>query len=118
MGTLRWQAKLDFLLQRFADRALDRVDDEVRVALRLGAYQLAFLCTPGRMPPRAALYETVNVVKRSPKRSAAGFVNAVLRKSSAHDLAGGFWALRPPGMGETEWLAIQYSPKMRVRGIG
>jgi 16S rRNA (cytosine967-C5)-methyltransferase len=109
MGTLRWQARLDFLLGRFADRPLQDLDPEVRVALRLGAYQLAFLCTPGRMPARAALYETVDVVKRSAKRSASGFVNAVLRRCAGLDAPQNLAPLRPAGISEMEWLAIEYS---------
>ena len=50
---------------------------EVLNALRLGAYQLQFL---NRVPARAAINESVELVKRAQKRSAAPFANAVLRK--------------------------------------
>ncbi len=46
-------------------------------ALRLAVYQLRGL---SRVPARAAIYESVELVKRARKRSAAPFVNAVLRK--------------------------------------
>jgi len=49
-------------------------------ALRLGAYQLQFL---SRVPARAAIFESVELVKAARKRSAASFVNAVLRKTAA-----------------------------------
>ena len=46
-------------------------------ALRLGAYQILFL---DRVPRHAAVNESVELVKSAYKRSAAGLVNAVLRK--------------------------------------
>lgn len=68
-GTTRMRRALDFLVDRFVDRDLER---EVRAALRLGAYQLAYLGTPAH----AAVSATVDV---TPKR-ARGLVNAVLRR--------------------------------------
>lgn len=108
MGALRHQTMLDFLARRHANR-WDSLDPEVRVALRLGVYQLWFLCrTQGRMPARAAIFETVEVVKQVGKRSAAGFVNAVLRKS-ASEVSDDISQLRPPEMSELDWLSVYYS---------
>jgi 16S rRNA (cytosine967-C5)-methyltransferase len=76
LGVLRWQIQLDFLIERYARRSLDRLDPEVAVALRLGLYQLKFL---SRVPPHAAVNESVNLVKLRGKRSAAALVNAALR---------------------------------------
>jgi 16S rRNA (cytosine967-C5)-methyltransferase len=59
---------------------LPRLDLEVLTALRLGIYQLLFL---SRIPARAAIFESVEIVKGARKRSAASFVNAVLRKIPA-----------------------------------
>src|SRR6202007_2904605 len=53
------------------------VDPELLAAWRMGAYQLGWL---DRVPARAAIHESVELVKRVRKRSAAPFVNAVLRK--------------------------------------
>jgi 16S rRNA (cytosine967-C5)-methyltransferase len=69
-GTTRMQRACDHLVDRFLLQPA--VDPEVRDALRLGAYQLAF----GGTPPHAAVGETVAEV---PKR-VRGLVNAVLRK--------------------------------------
>jgi 16S rRNA (cytosine967-C5)-methyltransferase len=77
MGTLRWQSLLDSRLTAAASLAMAKMDAEVRVALRLAAYQLFYL---DKVPARAAVHESVELVKRSGKRSAAGFANAVLRK--------------------------------------
>src|SRR5216684_8223616 len=76
MGVLRWQSLLDRRLAAASSQKLDRLDGEVLAALRLGAYQLQFL---SRVPAHAAIFESVELVKAARKRSAAPFVNAVLR---------------------------------------
>lgn len=58
------------------DRGLDKFDVEVLTALRMGVYQILFL---DRVPEHAAVNESVELVKRARKRSAAGLINAVLR---------------------------------------
>jgi 16S rRNA (cytosine967-C5)-methyltransferase len=77
-GVLRRQAQLDFLIERLSGRAAGKLDAEVRLAMRLGLYQLRHL---ERVPAHAAAGESVELVKRARKRSAAGLVNAVLRKA-------------------------------------
>jgi 16S rRNA (cytosine967-C5)-methyltransferase len=79
MGVLRWQSLLDQRVAAASSQKLDRLDDVVLAALRLGVYQLQFL---SRVPARAAIFESVELVKAARKRSAASFVNAVLRKIS------------------------------------
>jgi 16S rRNA (cytosine967-C5)-methyltransferase len=76
MGVLRWQSLLDRRLAAASSQKLERLDGEVLAALRLGVYQLQFL---SRVPARAAIFESVELVKAARKRSAASFVNAVLR---------------------------------------
>ena len=76
-GCLRYQSQLDFLIAHFSGRAQSKLDQEVRIALRLGIFQLRYL---DRIPAHAAVAESVELVKSAHKRSAAGFVNAVLRK--------------------------------------
>lgn len=79
LGVLRWQSRLDEDLARASAKPLSRLDLEILLALRLGIYQLRCL---DRVPVRAALFESVELVKRAQKRSAAPFVNAVLRKAA------------------------------------
>jgi len=81
MGVLRWRSLLDQRLAAASSQKLERLDLEVLTALRLGIYQLMFL---SRIPARAAIFEAVELVKTARKRSAAAFVNAVLRKASAN----------------------------------
>ena len=75
-GTLRWLGSLDRVIEQVADRPIDRLDAEVLTVLRLGAYQLLHL---ERVPHAAAVHESVTLVRRVGKASAAGLVNAVLR---------------------------------------
>lgn len=75
-GTLRWRGRLDWLIERATRRSLARLDPEVLDILRLGLYQLLFL---DRVPASAAVDDAVALTRTAGKRSAAGFVNGVLR---------------------------------------
>jgi 16S rRNA (cytosine967-C5)-methyltransferase len=81
LGVLRWKRLLDFLLERELKKPVEKLDLEVLLALRLGLYQMRFL---ERVPARAAVNESVELVKRARKSSAAALVNAVLRRVAAH----------------------------------
>ena len=77
MGVLRWRSRLDSQIAQFSFTPLRKLDLEVLTALRIGVYQLEFL---HRVPARAAINESVDLVKLSRKTSAAPLTNAVLRK--------------------------------------
>ncbi len=79
MGVLRWRSQLDSNIAAASSQPLSKLDTEILIALRLALYQFLHL---DRIPQRAALHESVELVKRARKRSAAPFVNAVLRKLS------------------------------------
>jgi 16S rRNA (cytosine967-C5)-methyltransferase len=79
MGVLRWRSQLDSTLAPHSKWPLEKLDAEVLTALRMGAYQLTRL---ERVPAHAAVHESVELVKRSRRTSAAGLVNALLRKVS------------------------------------
>jgi len=80
MGTLRWRSRLDEAIAAASDRPLNKLDAEVLTALRLAVYQLRHL---SRVPAHALINDSVELVKRARKRSAAALVNAVLRKLAA-----------------------------------
>ncbi len=84
-GVLRSQRLLDFIIDRQLSKATRKLDTEVRIAARLGAYQLLFL---DRVPARAAVNESVELVKRARKSSAAPLVNAILRKIAGKPFSG------------------------------
>lgn len=70
-GVTERRITLDRILSSLSDR--EDLEPEVRTALRLGLYQLAYL---DRIPDHAAVDESVRLVSRR----ASGFVNAVLRQ--------------------------------------
>src|SRR5271168_4677838 len=79
MGVLRWRRLLDSLLERQLKKPVAKLDLPVALALRIGLYQLRFL---ERIPARAAVNESVELVKSARKTSAATLVNAVLRRAA------------------------------------
>ena len=102
-GVLRQKSCLDWHLASLVERPLERLDREARMALRLGAYQILFL---SRIPVRAAVHESVELVKWAGKRSAAGLINAVLRKT---DKNGFDQAWRQLPADSNRWLSLRYS---------
>ena len=79
LGTTRWQLWLDTLIEHYAGRRAESLDAPVRQALRLGLYQLRML---SRIPASAIVNESVNLAYLSRLRSAAAFINAVLRRAT------------------------------------
>ncbi len=75
LGVLRRQIYLDKIIESFSNNK--KLDLAVRIALRLGIYQLLFL---DKVPDYSAINESVNLVQFAKKTSAKGFVNAVLRR--------------------------------------
>jgi 16S rRNA (cytosine967-C5)-methyltransferase len=80
LGVLRWQIRLDEQIKKLLTHPNARLDDEVLIALRMGAFQLLHL---DRIPARAAIDESVELAKQAGHRFASRMVNAVLRKLSA-----------------------------------
>jgi len=74
-GVVRWQKSLDALIARKTDPARE-LRPALRNLLRLGLYQIFWL---DRIPPHAAVHETVEQAKRAGYHTQAGLINAVLR---------------------------------------
>jgi 16S rRNA (cytosine967-C5)-methyltransferase len=104
-GCLRYQAQLDHLISLSSSA---RLDIEVRIALRMGIYQLRYL---DRIPPHAAVRDSVELVKRARKRSATGFVNALLRKV---DRAPVSWPDRATELSMPAWLLERWDLQFGV----
>lgn len=77
LGVLRWQLWLDRQIRPLLKRPNAKLDAQVQIALRLGAFQLLRM---DRIPARAAIDESVELTLQSGHRFASGMVNAVLRK--------------------------------------
>jgi 16S rRNA (cytosine967-C5)-methyltransferase len=77
MGVLRWQLVLQQRIRDALTKSKGHLADPVQVSLELGALQLLLL---DRIPARAAIFESVELVRHSGNEYAVGLVNAVLRK--------------------------------------
>ena len=75
-GVLRHQSTLDWQLDHVATKSMAKLPARIRMALRLGAYQLLHL---DKIPPSAAVNESVALIKAGSPGHWPGFVNAVLR---------------------------------------
>lgn len=85
MGTLRWQISLDARIMSLLARPDQDLPDPVKLALRLGAFQLLHM---DRIPAHAAINESVELCRAAGHPHAAGMVNAILRKLSSASLPG------------------------------
>jgi 16S rRNA (cytosine967-C5)-methyltransferase len=80
MGVLRWEIALDARLRGLLARPEQRLAAPVALALRMGAFQLLHM---DRIPPHAALSESVELCRAAGEPHATGMVNAILRKLAA-----------------------------------
>ena len=97
-GVTERRITLDYVIAATAARPTSRLDTDVLNILRLGVYQLFYL---EKIPPHAAVNETVELAKKSGK----GFVNAILRKL----LRDGMPALPEKKDGKVKYLSVKYS---------
>lgn len=75
-GSLRWSPRLDFILSLLLDRPVRKREPRVHALLMVGLYQLLYM----RIPPHAAVAETVEAARLMKKPWAVGLTNAVLRR--------------------------------------
>jgi len=80
LGVLRWQIDLDRRIRPLLKHPNAKLDLEVLIALRLGAFQMLHM---ERIPARAAIDESVELTKLAGHKFASGMVNAVLRRLAA-----------------------------------
>jgi 16S rRNA (cytosine967-C5)-methyltransferase len=121
LGVLRWQILLDAELKRLLAKTKTKLDPEVSIALRMGAFQLRFL---DRVPAHAAIDESVELTKQSGHRFASGLVNAVLRKltaapqapfSATHFASAGFSSGEPASASTTPAAADSKGQRLASR---
>jgi 16S rRNA (cytosine967-C5)-methyltransferase len=76
-GTVQRVRTLDHAIETLGRRPVRKLDPPVRTALRLGAYQLAYL---DGVPAHAAVNESVELVRAARLERAVPFTNAVMRR--------------------------------------
>ena len=79
-GTIQRVRTLDHGIETLGRRPVRKLDPPVRAALRIAAYQLAFL---EGIPDRAAVHESVELVRAAGLERAVAFTNAVGRRLAA-----------------------------------
>jgi 16S rRNA (cytosine967-C5)-methyltransferase len=75
-GTIQRLNTIDWILNRLVKKGTRSLEPWVRQLLRLGIYQLAYL---DKIPPRAAVHETVQLGKKRGHQGISGLVNGVMR---------------------------------------
>lgn len=80
---LERRGTLDYILGQFLPKGLSKLDAPVRAILRAGLAQARYMAVPAS----AAVNESVKLTRSFQKASAAGLVNAVLRRACAFDLS-------------------------------
>jgi 16S rRNA (cytosine967-C5)-methyltransferase len=102
-GVLRWQSKLDWVLTGFYHGEFVKCITPVKNAMRIALYQMMFLT---KIPPFAAVNESVEIIKRLKGVRSANLVNAVLR-NILHNIRN----IRYPQREEdpTRYFAIMYA---------
>ena len=71
-GVIERRITLDYRISQLSSRPIEQIDPHTLNALRLGLYQLMFT---DKIPPHAAINETVSLCTRK----TSGFVNGILR---------------------------------------
>ncbi len=102
-GTLRWQGRLDWHIDRVSSVRPKKITPAVRILLRLALYQILLL---ERIPEHAAVNESVKIARATQPPYVAGFVNAVLREAIRR---ADNWEWPDPGKSPGEYLAVTAS---------
>ena len=113
-GTIRWQLFYDEVIEIAARRALEEIDADALLVLRLGAHQVLGM----RTAAHAALSETVDLAKQVLPQRLVGFTNAVLRRISERDRDSWMQKVLAGLDDESDRLAIAQShPVWMVRAL-
>ena len=109
-GSLRWYAKIYWILQNTSSRDLDNASAEVQAALVVGTYQIYYM---DRVPDRAAVNESVEYVRKKGQANACSFVNGILRQIARRAK---YFQKPDPKIHPVEYLSLQYAhPEWLVR---
>jgi 16S rRNA (cytosine967-C5)-methyltransferase len=78
-GVLRQKLTLDWLIELFSARRIEKIEPRLKILLELGLYQLLYL---DRVPDHAAVDSTVETAKKKFHAGAGKFANAILRRAA------------------------------------
>ena len=75
-GVTERRITLEHIIGAYTSKPVHKLDRQVRITLMMGVYQLFYM---DNVPDSAAVNESVELIRKLKKSSAAGMVNAVLR---------------------------------------
>ena len=102
-GAVKWKLTLDRTVAACSDIKMEKLSPWIKNILRLGTYQLLYLT---KVPPSAAVNESVKLAGRYGHKASAGYVNAVLRNIAG----GGGRDIIPDRTGDpVGYLSVRYS---------
>lgn len=81
-GVIERKITLDYILSRYLSKPIAKARPDVRILLRMGAYQITFM---DKVPDSAAVNESVKLAKSCGCSFGSGMINAVLRKVARDD---------------------------------
>ncbi len=82
-GTVERKLTLEYILQKYLSKPLNKLDKEVAAIMKSGLYQILYM---ENVPAYAAINQAVGLCSVFKKTSAKGLVNAVLRKCIGFDI--------------------------------
>lgn len=97
-GVIDKKLTLDYAIEKYSKIKLKKLSVYILTILRMGIYQLLFM---DKVPPSAAVNESVKLARRYGHSASAGYVNGVLRSVSRSGIE------YPEG--RNEYLSVKYS---------
>ena len=82
-GTISYKIQADYIISKFSNKPVEKIDSEVLIMLESAIYQKFYMDS---VPDYALISESVNLTRYCKKSSASGFVNGVLRKVVKYNL--------------------------------
>ena len=109
-GGLRWYGKISWILQKTSKRDINSLSAATKSALVLGTYQIFYM---DKVPDRSAVNESVEYIKDRGEKSAAPYVNGVLRSIARRSE---YFVKPDKDKNPADYLSLQYShPKWMVK---
>lgn len=101
-GTVQRKNTLDYYLEQFVKKGINKLEHWVLMLLRISLYQIVYL---DKIPTHAVVNEAVIIAKRKGHRGIAGMVNGVLRNIVRNQKQ----LVLPHSIDPVERIALQYS---------
>lgn len=101
-GVLESKLLLDHVISQYSKIKVNKIENKTLIILELGVYQLLFM---DKVPPNAAVDESVKLSKKVGAYKSSGFINAVLRNFVRAELK---YSL-PDSNDSIKYLSVKYS---------